>query len=48
MVISPIDAICGVETNNFWILVESVSESNFLLPILLFPYFGLKFSPSAT
>ena len=34
IVIPPIGKIHGVETNNFWILLESLSKSNSLLQIL--------------
>ena len=34
IVVTPIGAIHGVETNNFWILIESLFKSNCLLQIL--------------
>ena len=43
----PINAIHGVETNNLWILVESLSKSYCLLNILS-NALALKFSPRVT
>ena len=46
MIVLPIGAIRGVEKNDLWILVESLSNSNCLLQILSHAL-DLKFSPGA-
>jgi hypothetical protein len=46
MIVLPIGAIRGMEKNDLWVLVESLSKSNCLLQILSHALV-LKFSPGA-
>ena len=49
MIVLPIGALRGVETNNLWILLQILCKSDCLLQILSYVLGqSMKFSPSAT
>ena len=50
MFVPPINAICGVESDRLWILVESLSKSKWdeTITLDLSHALAFKFSPSTT
>ena len=48
MFVPPINAICGVETDKLWILVESLSKWDETITLDLSHALAFKFSPSTT